>query len=239
MKCRAQAQQEAALLALVAERDAAHIGAIEFHRWIEGYERNRLDSLRVDAFGRLTLSPKESSTQALICEDAVLPAWRHRPDGALFEIAQRGRAYRAFALSDSHAARSLGAIVGLARTATNLRRISVIDDALGEPMGAFTWLHISGRTLRRIRADAHTPLHASEWNEGRLLWIRDLACREPLPDAMIDAIAGKILAMGGRAMMTSTKPDEGGFALSHPRCKCERHLMLWLREQLRSSHVAA
>ena len=143
------------------------------------------------------------------------------------------------ALVTERDAAHIGAIVGLARTATNLRRISVIDDALGEPMGAFTWLHISSRTLRRIRADAHTPLHASEWNEGRLLWIRDLACREPLPDAMIDAIAGKILAMGGRAMVTSTKPDEGGFALSHPRCKCERHLMLWLREQLRSSHVAA
>lgn len=231
--------QEAARLALSAERDATQIGALSFRRWMAAYDRGHGPALRADHFGRLELSDAAPASPAVAFDVGVQPAWRGRLEGALSELSQRGRAYQAFAGSDAHADLALSAIVGLTRTATHLRRITVMSDAEGCLTGAFTWLHISGRTLRRIRADPMTPLHPSEWNEGRLLWIRDVACRGPVPLEMIDAIAQRVRMLGGRTLISVRRAPAGPPTLSMRRRSDESSLIPWLREQLGHHDVAA
>ena len=129
----------------------------------------------VDRYGRLTPDAFPGSGPIRFARAIVLPQWRERHTEQLDTLASQGRALLALSFSRWHGQAPLRAMLALTRIATRLRRIVVLDDPLGQPVGAFTWLHVSPRSVRRIRQHPASALHPSEWNEGRTLWIRDVA----------------------------------------------------------------
>lgn len=106
-------------------------------------------------------------------------------------------------------------------------------DRAGRLAGAFTWLHVSPRTLARVQRHPSCAVHPSEWNEGRLLWLRDISFRQDALAAMVTALCEKASeAHDGVCITTHANPHEAFCTrvLSHPG---EHDLRAWLTEQLR------
>nr|WP_255461457.1 toxin-activating lysine-acyltransferase [Andreprevotia sp. IGB-42] len=47
-------------------------------------------------------------------------------------------------------------------------------DGGGDPVGFITWAMVSRKTLAAITRDKDYLLHASEWNDGNIVWVMDL-----------------------------------------------------------------
>lgn len=160
-------------LALAAERDLPRKRDEPLATWLEHSRSRSADTLCVDEYGRLSLNSSVNSPPVELAEEIVSPAWRQRYHEGLRHFADIGRALRALESSPRHARSPMGLMLSLVRTATGLGRFRVLQDRHGVTTGFFIWLHLSGRTVDRLRRHPFAPLHPSEWNEGVHLRIRD------------------------------------------------------------------
>lgn len=58
-----------------------------------------------------------------------------------------------------------------------LDQILIAYDENGDPYAYVCWAMISKEVLSKLTANPDTLLHISEWNEGEIIWIMDLAYR--------------------------------------------------------------
>lgn len=160
-------------LALAAERDLPRRHDVPLAKWLEEERSRPIVPPRVDRYGRLSLNPSSNTMPLDRAEEIVGLAWRHRYIESLDHFARMGRALQAIACSARHARSPMGRMLSLVRTATSLGRFCVLQHRDGGTAGFFIWLHLSDRTLGRLRRNPFGPLHPSEWNEGLHLRIRD------------------------------------------------------------------
>lgn len=182
-----------ARLALAAERDLTRKRDEPLAIWLDHSLAHSADTLCVDKYGRLSLSPSVNATPVDLAEEIVSPAWRQRYHEGLHHFAEIGRALRALEFSLRHARSPMGRMLSLVRTATGLGRFRVLQGRHGVTTGFFIWLHLSERTVERLRLDPFGPLHPSEWNEGTHLRIRDASF---LASGMVAWVNSQVLDRG-------------------------------------------
>ena len=162
-----------ACLALAAERDLPRRRDVALAKWLEEERSRSVGPPHVDRYGRLSLDPSSNTMPIDRVNEIVGLAWRHRYIDNLDHFARVGHALQAIACSARHARSPMGRMLSLVRTATSLGRFCVLRNRDGETAGFFIWLHLSDRTLGRLRLVPFGPIHPSEWNEGPHRRIRD------------------------------------------------------------------
>ncbi len=73
----------------------------------------------------------------------------------------------------------IGALQLWIEPAIDLDQCRVFFDAKEQPVGYMTWAYLSASVAKRLAKDSIGVMHPSEWNEGRMLWIMDIAVLDP------------------------------------------------------------
>lgn len=79
------------------------------------------------------------------------------------------------ASSRNYQSMPLKAALSLAQTTDTNMQFKLYFDSNLEPVGLITWAWVSQDCLDRVCETGDLSLHPSEWNEGRILWFRDVA----------------------------------------------------------------
>lgn len=81
----------------------------------------------------------------------------------------------AYVCARAGAQRSVDNLVRWVAPAVQHRQIKFAFDRMGFPIGYWTWAMLAPDVSRRLSDRPNAPLHESEWNEGGLPWVMELA----------------------------------------------------------------
>lgn len=93
----------------------------------------------------------------------------------LSKLISFGQALSVLNLSPLYQDVPLRTAVSMITTASGMGQMKVYKNAVGASVGLLTWAWFSKWTMARLTADAQTPIHPCEWNEGEMLCFRDIA----------------------------------------------------------------
>ncbi|GHD69302.1 toxin-activating lysine-acyltransferase [Jeongeupia chitinilytica] len=82
-------------------------------------------------------------------------------------------------------------------------------DGGGDPVGFVTWAMVSEKTLATIFRDKDYILHASEWNDGRIVWIMDLCVNRGYFRSVFQCL--KTFDFGGKEIYSAKRRLDGSF----------------------------
>ena len=132
----------------------------------------------------------------------------HAVEKKFSDALEIGRCILALQNTETYMAMPLWKLLYMLREVIAIRQFRTYLTSDNTPSGLLTWAWLSERTIARI---AHVPLHdthTSEWNEGDLLCLCDVAVSETVREEMEGDILGNLFPQESTILLYSSATND-------------------------------
>jgi hemolysin-activating ACP:hemolysin acyltransferase len=143
-----------------------------------------------------------------------------------------GQILHGLAMGDAYRCIPLTSALGLARVVSTNKQFKCYLTPDRVPAGLVTWAWLSGERARALEESFDGDLHPAEWNEGRVLWFRDVAASPLAVDEIAKDLGGRLFPDAPLLLM-SMYSKRLGKATAVRFAANERHLLSkWIKNQM-------